>query len=147
MSTLGHILKGILPSAYPRHRQSRERNCVQTVVAIALGRDVSEVEDRAGTQGDLTVSQTLELLDSYGVSCKPISARLVADFWPSFYARSGGGSLRGLAFRLPAPDEEVGHAYYVHGKRIYDPATGKETSVDPAALRTLDWLAILPGQA
>ena len=147
MSRITKLLRSMVPGSYPKHRQTRERNCVQTVVAIALGRDVDEVEKRAGTDGDLTVSETLDLLDAYGVTCRPISAHLVADFWPSFYARSGGARLRGLAFRLPAEGEDVGHAYYVHGKRIYDPATGRERSVDPSALKTLDWLAILPDTA
>lgn len=132
---------------YRSYRQTREHNCVQTVVAIALSCDIAEVEREAGTSETMTVAETFDLLDRYGISCQPMSAHLMADFWPSVYERSGGGRLRGLAFRLPSGKEGIGHAYYIHGRRVYDPASGREVPLDPAVLRSLDWIAVLPDES
>lgn len=125
-------------------RQTREHNCVQTVLAMALGLPIELVEDAAGTTGSMTVGETLHLLAELGVFCRPVSADLVSQFWSTFYRRSGGRRLRGLGFRLPEREGETGHAYLLVGAQMYDPASGQRTRVDAATLRTLDWLAILP---
>lgn len=127
-----------------RQRQSRPHNCVQTVVAMALGVPIEMVEDLAGTKGAMTVRQTIDLLDEFGIGCRPVSAEFVAEFWDAFYRMSGGRKMRGLAFRLPRDQETVGHAYLVLGRKMYDPASGRTMRLDKRRLRSIDYLAVFP---
>lgn len=125
-------------------RQSRPENCVQTVLAMALGVPTEWIEEIAGTAGALTIRETMDLLNRFGIESRPMSADLVADFWPSFYRLNGGRKLRGLGFRLPRDGERVGHAYFLIGRRMYDPASGRLQRLDEETLRRLDLLAIFP---
>ena len=127
-------------------RQERPRNCVQTVVAMAVGASVADVEAVARTEDTLDIPATMTLLAHYGVFCRPISAQLVADFWPMYYRQGGGRRLRGLGFASPNPahGREVGHAYFLYGPRLYDPATGITEALDEPHLRQLDWLVLFP---
>ena len=125
-------------------RQSRPQNCVQTVVAMALGVPTEAIERVAGTDGAMTVRQTIDLLSEFGIECRPVSAEFAAEFWEAFYRLSGGRRMRGLAFRLPRDRETVGHAYFVLGRKMYDPASGRITRLGKRRLRAIDYLAIFP---
>lgn len=125
-------------------RQSRPHNCVQTVVAMALGVPTEAIEHMAGTDGAMTVRETIDLLAEFGIGCRPVSAEFAAEFWDVFYRMSGGRRMRGLAFRLPRDRETVGHAYFVLGRKMYDPASGRIMRLDKRQLRTIDYLAIFP---
>lgn len=129
-------------------RQSREDNCVQTVLAIVLGLSCEVVEAEVGTTGALTIHDTLDLLSDLGVPCRPIAAELAADFWPVFYRRAGKRKLRGIGIQLPRRGEPIGHAYVLSGKTMYDPATGRKYPMEPDVIRErLNWLAIFPDHA
>lgn len=125
-------------------RQSRPHNCVQTVVAMALGVPTEAVERIAGTDGAMTVRQTIDLLAHFGIGCRPVSADFFADFWDEFYRMSGGRKMRALAFRLPRDQETVGHAYFVLGRKMFDPATGRVMRLGRRQIKAIDYLAIFP---
>lgn len=135
-----------IPSDVTYLRQEKPENCVQTVVAMALNVPVELIEEEAGTTGRLTVGETFSLLGRIGVSVRSLSADLAADFWPNFYRRYGGRDLRGMGFELPQGEGEkdVGHAYFLTGNQMYDPATGKKEKLEPEAIEKLDWLALFP---
>jgi hypothetical protein len=124
--------------------QQRPENCAQTVVAMLAGREPEEIERMVGHTGALTVADTLSVLSRLGYGCRPISASLVLQFWPSLLERAGGRKLRGLGFRRPTRGEKYGHAYLLFGRRLYDPADGSFVRLDAAAVKSLDWLALLP---
>lgn len=124
--------------------QSRRDNCAQTVIAMVTGLPVSRVSKQAGTKGALSVSETLNLLAQFGVTCRPVAANVVADFWPIFKRREGGRRIRALAFRGPSASEEYGHVSYIFGNRIYDTANGTFRAYDEKDLRAMDWIAFLP---
>lgn len=135
-----------IPTDVTYLRQDRPENCVQTVVAMALNVPVELIEEEAGTNGRMTVGETFSLLGRIGVSVRSLSAELAADFWPNFYKRYGGRDLRGMGFELPRgeKDKDVGHAYFLTGTYMYDPATGQKEKLEGEALRQLDWLALFP---
>lgn len=130
-----------------RLRQTGTDNCVQTVVAMVLGVPVEQVESAAGTRGRMSVDETTALLSRAGIYCRPVAASLVADFWPMFRKRHGGRHLRGLGFALPKTPGRAGHAFYITGATLYDPATGQTTPLNETTLHLLDWLALLPREA
>ena len=125
-------------------RQPKEDNCAHTVIAMLTGRSLADVIRTAGRDGPLSVSESLAVLSSFGLRCRPLSSAFAADFWPMFQRRAGGRRLRGLAFRLSAPGERHGHAYLLFGSRYYDPATGTFARLDAASIRRFDWIALLP---
>jgi hypothetical protein len=126
-------------------RQTKADNCAQTVVAMVLGVPVDAVEREAGTDGAMTVNEVLGILARLGFFTRPISAKLAGGIWPAFYARSGGRKLRGLGFRMPRGGEVSGHAYFLAGGRMYDPATGERRGLDADVVRNeLDWLVLFP---
>lgn len=128
--------------------QSREENCVQTVIAIALGLSTECVEEEARTNGTMSVHETLELLAQLGVSVRPIAADLASNFWGVFYKRGGGRRMRGLGFQLPRSGEGIGHAFFLTSTVMYDPATGKRQNINPETIKeNLDWLVFLPEEA
>jgi hypothetical protein len=125
-------------------RQTRPHNCVQTVLAMSLNLPIATVEKLAGTQGMMETGEVFGLLARLGVFYRPISASLMADCWPSFWYRSGGRQLRGMGVRRPTAKDRIGHAYFIAGSVIYDPATGKTRSMNPSTLSDIDWLALFP---
>lgn len=127
--------------------QTRPHNCVQTVLAMALGTEIEEMERLAGTTGALTLADALNLLAGQGVRTRPVSTRLVRDFWGAFYSRNGGPRLCAMAVRTAREGEETGHAFLVLGRRIWDPSTGRWRSLGQDVLRELDWIVVIPEEA
>lgn len=133
-----------LGSGVRRLRQDRPDNCVQTVLAMAIGVPTDVIEDEAGTSGALTIGETIDLLSRFGIESRRVHSRLLAEFWSAFYRMSGGRKMRGLAFALPRDGERIGHAYFVLGRRVYDPATGRIRRLTQRVVRRLDLFAIFP---
>lgn len=125
-------------------RQSRSDNCVQTVLAMSLELPIETIEAVAGTQGQMEVGEINQLLAKLGVFYRPVSASLMADCWPSLWHRSGGRKLRGMAVKLPRGGVKLGHAYFVAGAIMYDPATGRTRTMNPSTLDALDLIVLFP---
>lgn len=127
-------------------RQTRPHNCVQTVIAIGLGVTVEFVERSAGTTGTMRIQGAMDLLRELRISSgRPVAASHAAAFWPFYYRQNGGRRMRGLGFVLPASEGDVGHAYFLYGRRMFDPATGRTMRLrDSSVRRHLDCIVFLP---
>jgi hypothetical protein len=120
---------------------------VQTVIAMGLDLPIDLIEREAGTLESMGIESTVDLLERYGLQCRPVAARLIADWWSVFYKQAGGRSLRGIGCLMPKGDRETGHAYLLIGKRMYDPGSARMLPLSPDTVRDLDWVVFFPTDA
>jgi len=124
-------------------RQTLPDNCSQTVLSMLTGKDLAEITRLAGRPGALGISHACRVLEASGVHCgRPLAAQHAAEFWPVYWRRAGGRRLRGLGFRVARQGEDHGHAWLLFGNRLYDPADGEFRTLDPDAIRQLDWVVL-----
>jgi hypothetical protein len=120
---------------------------VQTVVAMALDLPIDLVEREAGTRESMDIDDTITLLRKFDLQCRPVGARMVADWWSVFYKQGGGRGLRGLGCLMPKGRNETGHAYLLVGRRMYDPASARMLPLNADTVRQLDWVVFFPSDA
>ena len=117
-------------------------------IATALAVDVPLAVIRA-TAGDdpLTPQRTFRLLAEFGSPPRVIWGDAFAAFYVVHVERHGGAAFRAVAFdTTPGADTKLGHAVYLQGDSLYDPATHMWRKTQPADLTQFDFVAILPGR-
>jgi hypothetical protein len=117
---------------------------VQTVLSMALDVPVERVERETGTEGMLTVAETIVLLSRLGIGAMPLNATSASEFWDLFSRQHGGRKLLGIAFQLPRNGATNGHAWLLAGNRAFDPASGERRRLDRHTLKLFDYVLPLP---
>ena len=133
------VLVGSVPASLPL--------CGQIATALAVDLPLATIRHAAGDE-PLTPQRTFGLLARFGSPPRVVWGEAFAQFYPVHVARHGGTAFRAVAFDIkPDADTKLGHAVYLHGEQLYDPATGGWRRTSPDDLQQFDFVAILPERA
>lgn len=117
--------------------------CGQMATALAVDVPLPVVREMAGDE-PLTPERTIGLLAHFGAPPRVVWGDAFRRFYAVHRERHGGDAFRGVAFDLRPDASQLGHAVYLHGEQLYDPATRSWRRIALHDLTHFDFVAILP---
>lgn len=141
---VGDFVRDLLsPGGPDTVAQTREHNCVPTVLAMIFEESIETVEAALGSRGPIRVGDISQFLVELGGHPRIVHGGVAGEYWSVFRRDYGGAELRALGAFRPESDDAPLHAVLVTAGSIYDPKTEVRRPTTERHLKELDFLMLL----